>query len=202
VTTADLRPRGRPRDPEVDRALLEAALELLSERGFARMSIEAVAAQAGVGKPAVYRRYRDKADLVAAAIATQLPALEPPDLGDTEAELRAALAHALPADGDAYVALIGGLAAEYRHHPELVAAFRERVLGPRRGTVQALIERGQERGDIRPDIGAEALLDLLAGPFLARVFAGADTSLAWRARAFGIWWSLVRTATTPQRSQS
>src|SRR4051794_9859891 len=128
------------------------------------MSMEAVAQAAGVGKPAIYRRHRDKAQLVAAAIATQFPAMEVPDLGDTEAELRAALEHGLPADGGAYVALIGGLAAEHRHHPELIAAFRDRVLGPRRETVRAAIERGQRRGDIRDDVDATALLDLLAGP--------------------------------------
>jgi AcrR family transcriptional regulator len=187
------RPRGRPRDPAVDRALAQAAVSLLADRGFARMSMEAVASAAGVGKPAIYRRYKDKAELVAAAIATQLPPLDVPDVGDTAAELRSAVEHGLPPDGDAYVALIGGLAAEYRHHPELIAAFRERVLGPRRAGVQAAIERGQARGDLRDDVDAEALLDLLAGPFLARVFAGADTSAAWRTRHFEIWWSLIHT---------
>jgi AcrR family transcriptional regulator len=195
ATATDHPPRGRPRDPGVDRALTRAALELLGERGFARMSMEAVAAAAGVGKPAIYRRHRDKAQLVATAIATQLPAMELPDVGDTEAELRMAVEHGLPADGEAYVALIGGLAAEHRHHPELIAAFRDSVLGPRRAAVRAVIARGQARGDIRGDIAAEALLDLLAGPFLARVFAGEDTGPAWRAHAFETWWSLVQTPT-------
>jgi AcrR family transcriptional regulator len=168
-------------------------LELLAERGFARMSMEAVATAAGVGKPAIYRRYRDKAQLVAAAIATRLPAMDLAVLGDTHAELHAAITKSLPPDGEAYVALIGGLAAEHRHHPELIAAFRERVLGPRRLAVRRLIERGQARGDLRADVDAVALLDLLAGPFLARVFAGEDTGPEWRARAFEIWWSLART---------
>jgi AcrR family transcriptional regulator len=191
------RPRGRPRDPEVDRALTQAALDLLVDRGFGRTSMDAIAAAAGVGKPAIYRRYQDKAQLVAAAIATQLPHMDLPDLGDTEAELRAAV-RGFPADGESYVALIGGLAAEHRHHPELIATFRDRVLGPRRAAVRALIERGQARGDVRTDIDADALLDLLAGPFLARVFAGEDTGPAWRARAFDIWWSLANS--NPTRS--
>jgi AcrR family transcriptional regulator len=201
VTTTAPRPRGRPRDPEVDRSLQRAALKLLSERGFARMSMEAVAAEAGVGKPAIYRRYRDKAELVAAVIASQLPPLEVPDVGDTETELRTGLEHGLPPDGESYVALIGGLAAEYRHHPELIAAFRERVLAPRRAAVRRGIERGQARGDIRADLDAEMALDLLAGPFLARVFAGVDTGPEWRSRAFETWWSLVVAPPTPRRSQ-
>jgi len=68
----------RPLDPDIDEAIATATLALLTERGFARMSMEAIAAAAGVGKPAIYRRFRDKAGLVASVIAGQLPALDPP----------------------------------------------------------------------------------------------------------------------------
>jgi AcrR family transcriptional regulator len=187
----------RPLDPEIDRAIGVAALDLLRERGFARMSIEAVAAAAGVGKPAIYRRHADKAALVAAVIDGQLPALDVPDLGDSRAELWQAVMTGLPEDGSAYVGLIGGLMAEQNRHPELIAAFRRSVLLPRRAIVQGLIERAQARGDVRTDIEAETALDLLAGPFLARVFAGVDTSPRWRARAFESWWSIVQERKSP-----
>lgn len=182
----------RPLDPDIDRAIEAAALGLLAERGFARMSMEAVAVAARVGKPAIYRRFRDKAALVAAVIAGQLPALAPPDLGDTRAELWQAVVQGFPADGAAYVGLIGGLIAEQERHPELIDAFRRSVLHPRRATGRALIERGQARGDLRGDIDPEAALDLFAGPFLARVFAGLDTGPHWREKAFATWWDLVR----------
>ena len=142
----------RPLDPEVNDAIETATLTLLSERGFARMSMEAVAAAAGVGKPAIYRRYPDKATLVTAVIGRQLPELDPPDLGDTRAELWQAVEQGFPADGAAYVGLIGGLIAEQERHPELIDAFRRSVLHPRRAVARALIERGQERGDLRSDI--------------------------------------------------
>jgi AcrR family transcriptional regulator len=187
----------RPLDPTIDRAITAATFELLSERGFARMSMEAVAMAAGVGKPAIYRRFSDKAELVAAVIAEQLPALEVPDLGDTRAELWLAVERGFPKDGEAYVRLIGGLIAEQQRHPELIEAFRERVLLPRRKAGRIAIERGQRRGDIRDDVEAVALVDLFAGPFLARVFAGVDTGSVWRERAFAIWWDLVR---TPERT--
>lgn len=77
----------RTLDRNVDDAIAAAALTLLVERGFARMTIEAVAQAAGVGKPAIYRRFSDKASLVADVISRQLPVLEPPDLGDARAEL-------------------------------------------------------------------------------------------------------------------
>ena len=95
-----------------------------------------------------------------------------PDLGDTRAELWQAVEHGFPDDGAAYVALIGGLMAEHRRHPELIDAFRRSVLLPRRAVGLALVERGQRRGDIRADIEPVAAVDLFAGPFLARVFAG------------------------------
>jgi AcrR family transcriptional regulator len=186
----------RPLDPAVDDAIAEATFGLLREQGFAAMTIEAVAQAAGVGKPAIYRRFRDKPTLVAAVIARQLPVLERPDLGDTRAELWRAMQGGFPGDAPAYVRLIGGLIAEERRHPELIAAFRETVLTPRRAIVQELIERGQARGDIRASIEPVAALDALAGPLLARVFAGLDTGPAWRKRAFQSWWETVRAQET------
>ena len=182
----------RTRDPEIDRAVEAATLRLLSSVGFAGMTVEAVAAEAGVGKPAIYRRHPDKAALVAAVIAARLPVLAVPDLGDTRAELWQAVELGFPADGAAYVALIGGLMAEHRRHPELIAAFRHNVLLPRRAVGLALIERGQRRGDIRRDVEPVTALDLFAGPFLARVFAGEDTGAAWRRAAFAAWWNLIK----------
>jgi AcrR family transcriptional regulator len=85
--------------------------------GFARMSIEAVAEAAGVGKPAIYRRFANKAELVAHVISRQLPVLESPDLGDSRAELWRAVEQGLPHDGPAYVRLIGGLIAEQTATP-------------------------------------------------------------------------------------
>src|SRR4051794_36512008 len=111
----------RPLDPTIDRAITDATLELLRERGFARMSVEAVASVAGVGKPAIYRRFRDKAALVATVIDGQLPQMEVPDIGDTRAELRIAVG-GLPPDAQSYVGLIGGLMAEQERHPELIEA--------------------------------------------------------------------------------
>jgi AcrR family transcriptional regulator len=165
---------------------------VLTEVGFARLTVERVADVAGVGKPAIYRRFGDKAALVVHVISLRLPLLEPPDLGDTRAELWRAVEHGLPADGPSYVGLIGGLIAEQDRYPELIDAFREHVLLPRRAIVRAIVERGQARGDLRADLEPEQALDLMAGPFLARVFAGLDTGPAWRAAAFETWWDILR----------
>jgi AcrR family transcriptional regulator len=181
----------RPRDPGIDDALTDATLRLLADRGFARMSIGAVAGAAGVGKPAIYRRFSDKAELVAAAIASRLPAMEAPDLGDTRAEMHHAMETGWPADAEAYTGLIGGLMAERGHHPELIEAYRETVLLPRRALARAIVERGQARGDIRAELDPEMVIDMLSGPLLARAFAGRDTGPEWRERAFALWWASI-----------
>jgi AcrR family transcriptional regulator len=182
----------RTLDKKVDEAIVDATLALLTERGFAAMTIEAVAERAGVGKPAIYRRFADKAALVTAAISRRLPGLDVPDRGDTRAELWLAVERGFPADAPSYLRLIGGLVAEEERHPELIAAFRANVLYPRRAAVQALIERGQARGDIRADVDPVEALDSLAGPLLARAFAGIDTGPGWRRSAFETWWENTR----------
>ncbi|HZO07595.1 MAG TPA: TetR-like C-terminal domain-containing protein [Solirubrobacterales bacterium] len=117
--------------------------------------------------------------------------MEVPGLGDTEAELWLAVERGFPADGPSYVRLIGGLIAEQERHPELIEAFRERILLPRRALARELVERGQGRGDVRADVDPEAAVDSLAGPLLARVFAGVDTGPDWRRKAFEIWWHSI-----------
>lgn len=194
VTLFDI---ARPLDRQADAAIADATLALLSERGFAAMTVEAVAARAAVGKPTIYRRFPDKAALVTAVISRQLPELEVPELDDTRAELWLAVENGFPADAASYLRLIGGLIAEEDRHPQLIAAFRRRILLPRRATVQTLIERGQQRGHIRPDIDPEGAVDSLAGPLLARAFAGVDTGAAWRRQAFATWWESVEERVEP-----
>lgn len=182
----------RPLDPEVDAAIIGACVRLLGEKGFSEMTMEEVATAAEVGKPAIYRRYADKAELVTAAIRSQLMPLEVPDEGDTKKELAAAVEHGLPPDGAAYLRLISGLVAAEVRHPELIESFRAAILGPRRAVVVALLERGIDRGDLRRDLDPVAAVDSIHGSYLARAFAGLDTGPGWRAGAFEAWWETLR----------
>jgi AcrR family transcriptional regulator len=182
----------RPRDPKVDEAITAATVRLLGEKGFGQMTIEEVAELAAVGKPAIYRRYGNKAELVAAVIRAQPSEPEVPDLGDTRAELWQAVRQGLPPDGQGYLRLIAGLVAVESSHPELIAAFRESILAPRRAVVVSLLERGVERGDLRPGLEPVAAVDQMAGAYLARAFAGLGTGSAWRRRQFEIWWDEIK----------
>jgi AcrR family transcriptional regulator len=163
----------------------------MAEEGFARMTMESVAKAAGVGKPAVYRRFKDKAELVAAAFASVLHVVDPPDLGDTRAELDVLFAQLVPPDPEGWVGFVGGLFAEHRRHPEVVEAFRRGVLLPRRAAARRAVERGQARGDLRADLDPEVLLDFMVGPGLARVLAGGPVDDEWRARGIALWWELA-----------
>ncbi len=191
MSRAAPRPSGRPRDPDVTDAILGATLRLLAEEGFPRMTMESVAKAAGVGKPAVYRRFRDKADLVAAAFASVLHVVDPPDLGDTRAELDLLFTQLVPPDPEGWIGFMGGLFAEHRRHPEVVEAFRQGVLLPRRAAARRAVERGQARGDLRQDLDAEVLLDFMVGPGIARVLAGRPLDEDWRQVGVDLWWELA-----------
>jgi AcrR family transcriptional regulator len=184
---------GRPLDRAVTEAIHKAALKLLVDQGFARMTIEAIAREARVGKPAVYRRYGDKAAVVAAAIEHALPDMPEPPPGPSHERLHALFTGSMPADAPNYLALIGGLMAEHRRHPEIIAAFREQFLLPRRAIAMRVIAEAQRAGEVRDELEPERLLDLLAGPILARTFAGRDVGPEWREEAFADWWRLVAT---------
>jgi AcrR family transcriptional regulator len=183
---------GRPRDERVSQSILQAALGQLLERGYGAMSMEGVAAAAGVGKPAIYRRHRNKADLVAAALRSMLPGLDEPDTGSTLKDLRALAAQSRPLTQGPFVTLIGTVMAENEREPDLMAAFRERVALPRRGLVQKILQRGVERGDVRADLDLEQAADVFVGNVLGRHIAGLPFDDRWLESAIEFIWRGVR----------
>jgi len=155
-------------------------LRLMQEQGFSRMSIDAVAAEAGVGKPTIYRRWTSKEDLATAAL-EQLRVDEPPLTGTTALErLKAVLLNfrrsLLRPNG---MALIGMVLAEEQHTPELLRLFRERVVAPRRAIVAAAVEDAIRRRELQPDADAEAITTMLIGSIYARYLAGQPIPPAW-----------------------
>jgi AcrR family transcriptional regulator len=173
-------PAGRPRSAEADRAILDAALELLYEHGYSGMSMEAVAESAGVGKTTVYRRYRDKADLVTAAIAELKRGEEVPDSGDTKADLLELLQQVVRSKERVQnMRLLGMLWADQERNPELLRLFRERVIAPRRQTMVDVLRRGQERGQVRADVDPALATEMMVGAHFARQFNGHRFTRDW-----------------------
>ena len=164
------KPAGRPRDPDLDRAILDATIELLAEEGFARMSFEHVAARAGVGKPTIYRRWTSKVDLVKAALSRRSPGRSMPDEGSVRERLTCLLEDLCASvRTERTRRILAALVAEIPRHPELASAVREAFLAKRRQTADALLREGVERGELRPDMDLELASDALVGPIMLRV---------------------------------
>jgi AcrR family transcriptional regulator len=165
---------GRPRDPQVDRAILDAVTDLLGEEGYEGLTIEGVAARARVGKTTVYRRWPTKAALVVDALAAAAESVGVFDTGDVEADLRQTVRHMADTMGKGRRAdMMGGMATAIARDPELAEVFRTSFLRPRRESVKALLRRAVAEGVIRQDVDLDLLVDCLSGPICMRLlFSG------------------------------
>src|SRR5215213_7748485 len=149
--TSTPNPRGRPRDPRCDEAIYEAAVTLCAEAGFDGMTLEAVAARAGVSKPTIYRRCPEgKAQLVAAAIAWRREAKpQSPDTGTLRGDLLATVRD-MVAHMRENAQLAAGLVHQLRTSPELAEIFRVHVIEPERARWTIPLERAEARGELAP----------------------------------------------------
>ena len=167
-------PRGRPRSAEADRAILSATADLLAERGLAAMSIEEVAARAGVGKTTIYRRWPSKGLLALDAFVISFRAEQPqPDTGSLRGDLLSALhAWVRAVTQTAMGPMLTGLIAEAQHDPELRGAWRDRVLEPMRTQHRVMLDRAIERGEIPASVDRDVVLDLFFGAAEHRLLLG------------------------------
>ena len=166
--------RGRPRSQEADRAILAATADLLASRGLAAMSIEEIAARAGVGKATIYRRWPSKGLLALDAFVASFQAQQPlPDTGTLRGDLIAALTLWVRAVTETAMGpLLTGLIAEAQHDPSLRAAWRERVLEPLRSQHRIMLDRAIARGEIADTVDREVVLDLFFGAAQHRLLLG------------------------------
>ncbi|NUS94993.1 MAG: TetR/AcrR family transcriptional regulator [Nocardia sp.] len=161
---------GRPRDSRVDTALLEAAAHLIAERGYGALTLQAVADAAGTSRPALYRRYSCRADLVVSMLIERY-GLQPgaEDLGGIEAELLAIQQHQCELFNDPVLRrAVPALLEELGRTPEIAHRFEEQFLRPRRRSTATILERAAARGEIAPGFDPEWVCDLITGPMLMR----------------------------------
>jgi len=184
--TTDARRVGRPRSVAVDTAILDAALHLLSSDGYARMSMDGVAARAGVSKATIYLRYEGKADLATAALAHLRETGEPEPTGDLRADL-VALLRQLRRNAEIVSAmpLIGTCLMEEQHTPELLRLFRERTLRPRRALLRGMLSAAARTGHLAADGDIDAAIDLMMGAYQARYISGEPFPRGWEERVVG-----------------
>jgi AcrR family transcriptional regulator len=160
---------GRPRSEQARLSILASTLKLLEKKGFSELNIEAVAADAGVGKTTVYRWWPDKAALIADAFASSTKQkLHFPDTGsvctDMSQQMRQLVKIFRSRRGRIVAAILGGGQSD----PKLIRAFRGRFLWPRRREAYATLRRGILRGELRKDVDLDLLLDSLYGPIYMR----------------------------------
>ena len=162
ATAAVGRP-GRQRSAAADAAILDATLALLRDRGYEALTMAAVIENAGVSSATLYRRWTAKSELVAAAVASLVPD-EPAgiDTGSLEGDVAAfvrEVAGAIKARGH-MAELLGG----DKKDPELTAALRSKLLTPRVRTLQRILDRAADRGEIASPPSADTCLPLVVGP--------------------------------------
>jgi AcrR family transcriptional regulator len=166
--------KGRAPERRSDRAriaVLEAADDLLVERGYAAVTMEGIAARAGVAKQTIYRWWPSKFDVLMDTFLQDAEgALQIPDTGTTAGDLRQHLRQLArfltgSAAGKVMLALIG----QAQHDEEAATVFRQRYLDERRALDKAILERGVARGEIRADIDLDLSIDMLYGPVYHRV---------------------------------
>jgi AcrR family transcriptional regulator len=168
---------GRPRDPQIDTAVLDAVVDVLGRVGYGGLTFEEVARRAGTTKPAIYRRWSSRQRLVLAALGRRLGAARAPDTGCTLCDLDECLKVFVAAFRRMPPGVLGPLFADCAGDGELHAAFMSTLFEPPRAAVRETLQRAHGRDDLRDDVDLELILDLIGSLIHYRaLFGHAPTS--------------------------
>lgn len=166
-------PAGRPRSESARLAILEATRAELAERGFDRLSIDRIAAAAGVSKPTVYRWYPSKNALVADCLLqgyVMTPAINAEDHGDIASDVIEWMRRFSEITQDPQaVKLIRAAAAAGTEDPEIARAFQQQMSTMARDGLSARLERGHAAGQLRPDVQSTVVAEIIVGALLYRL---------------------------------
>jgi AcrR family transcriptional regulator len=165
---------GRPRDEAREQAILDAAMELLTEVGYEAMSIEAVAVRAKSSKATIYRRWPGKAELVADAMRRKSePVLDHlPDTGNLRGDLLALAQQMFAGINGADGGLICGLAVAVRSDPEFGRLLAAHTHDNKLRSVAEVVSRAVARGELQPGADPNLILQVAPGVALFHVMSG------------------------------
>lgn len=191
------RGRGRPRSEQAHSAILGASIALIREVGYDAVTMDGIAARAGVGKATVYRRWKTKESLVCEALEQLMRSIPVPDTGTTRGDLLALMHDQFKLYEDpATSALLSGLVAAMARSERIARAVRSGFHAARRAVILEVFARGVRRGDLRRGLDLELALDLFNGPLFFRfLFTGRPLD---QALATGVVEALLR-AFAPRR---
>ncbi|MFY9662379.1 MAG: TetR/AcrR family transcriptional regulator [Terriglobales bacterium] len=164
------RPPGRPRSEESRQSILRSTLKLLKQPGgFPELSIEAIAADANVGKTTVYRWWPTKAALVADSFfASAEDELQFPNTGSVQRDMSLQMRRVIRIFRSDRGKVVAALLAGGQSDPDLLEAFRERFMWPKRRQAYQTLQRGIDRGELPADSDKDLILDSLYGPIYMR----------------------------------
>lgn len=170
IPSEEPRGRGRPRSEQARRAILQSTLDLLKQVGFSDLSIEAIAARAGVGKATVYRWWPNKAALVIDAFVSAVgEELRFPYSGSAPNTLREQMRRWTAVFRSPLGRIVAAVIGAGQSEPEILRAFREHWVEPRRREAREILRKGMEEGEIRNDLDPDTILDILYGPLYFRL---------------------------------
>jgi AcrR family transcriptional regulator len=156
-------------------AILDATTELLSEVGYSQLTIEGVAARAGVGKATVYRWWPSKGSLAIEAVSRNLSQPTSRATGDIRKDVLVAIERTIEVLARSpQGAVITALTADLVNDPVLAQQFRDQILQPRRSLVLEVIRGAMDRGELPADLDSELLMDIYVGAVFYRVLVSAE----------------------------
>jgi AcrR family transcriptional regulator len=163
--------RGRPRSDTARCAILDATAELLAEGGMAAVTMEAVAARAGVSKGTVYKWWPTRGAVALDAFMESVQdVLAFPDSGDVETDMVSQVQVLLGLFRDTHAGpFLTALIGQAQTDPEMGEALRDRWLNPRRRIAGDVLRRAIDRGELRPDVDVETLIDQIYAPLYHRM---------------------------------
>ncbi len=168
ASTPEAPTRSRRRSQRSEAAILDATLELLGEVGFSGLTVDGIAARAGVGKATIYRHWPGKAHLVVDAFRSRIPAMAMPDTGSLRQDLVAVVGFLVQGlEHSPLTRILPALVEAAERDPELERLFKE-FGAERRRILRGVLQRAAARGELRPDLDPELALDLIGGPIFAR----------------------------------
>lgn len=174
-TSAPLERRGpgRPRSDEARQAILSSTLTLLQSEGFDKLSIEGIAEHAGVGKATVYRWWPNKAALVIEAFLERIqPELSFPRNASVREAIHQQMRRLIRLMRGEFGNILAVIIGAGQSQPEMIKAIQKYWIAPRRKEARELVVQAQERGEIRSDLSADTILDILYGPLYFRLLIG------------------------------
>ena len=171
-TLGQARTVGRPRSTQIDDSILRTTLRHLAERGYAGMSINAIAAELGVSKPTIYLRWASKMDLAMAAVTSLYVDQPEAPTGDVRMDLLAHVRSVKRVHDTVGIGLTASVLAEQRTNRSLIEAFRERAVRPSRQRARRILQAGIRQGVIRADADVNVAVDMLVGALYAGYVAG------------------------------